>query len=389
MEEMPRVFEEYPNVSKPEASIECGARFKMLTKAQKQKYETLAKNDKLRYKKEIAESLAVGQGGVSGVAHLANVAASLPNDIEGTGSTSLKSQSDAEEGEEEEAVATPMKPEAPLVETNEIEQEINHWSPQGVQVPTKVAYDAMVDSNPYYVEEEAWRYHNPPLPPREGTIDENSDEKQLFTYVSHEELRPLPPPPPLPTRFPNSQFCRWTFDEDTRVLHADFRRTDGDAVITLEDEKFLLEMYERDDITVVSEGLATGLDREKWTLDYLSRVAGDEYFHKFRRFDKLDPEEAVLKPKKSTKSSRIEPAEDKNTHGEVDKCLSMKVKDFVAYLRTRSEVLDPDGLGDAKSTEFAFKVGCAVQLPIVSLFVSSKHFVTHLIFCVSLKSVGP
>ena len=353
---MPRVFEEYPNVTKAEASTECAARYKMLSKAEKETYETLAKNDKLRYKKEIADSLA--EGGVGAISNIASIAAMSTNGHIGTGSTSVKSQSDIEE---EDVAVTPKKSPTLAAATNEIEQEINHWSPQCVQVPTQTTYDAMVDSKPYYVEEEAWRYHNPPLPPREGTIEEQAGEKQLFTYVSHEELRPLPPPPPLTTRFPNSQFCRWSFDEDTRVLHADFRRSDGDAVVTLEDEKFLLEMYEKDDITVISEGLATGLDREKWTLDYLSRVAGDEYFHKFRRFDKHDPEADALSTKKSARNGRAESVEDKNAHGEVDKCLSMKVKDYVAYLRTRGEALDPDGVGDAKSPEFAFKVGLATS----------------------------
>ena len=333
---MPRVFEEYPNVTKAEASTECAARYKMVPKAEKEKYEKLAKADKLRYKKELSENVAQAGGG------------GMDMDM---GTMATRNQM--------EDKGTPKKVPAPSVDsndTNEIEQELNTWSPEAVQVPPQMTYDSMVDSKPYYVEEEAWRYHNPPLPPREPNPDEQADEKKLFTYVSHEELRPLPPPPPFPTRFPNSQFCRWSFDEDTRVLLEDFRRTDGDAVVTLEDEKFLLEMYERDDITVISEGLATGLDREKWTLDYLSRVAGDEYFHKFRRFDKHDPEEAAakLKPKKSTKNT--EPAEDKTAHGEVDRCLSMKVKDYVSYLRCRGEALDPDGQIDEDSVNFAFKV---------------------------------
>ena len=158
------------------------------------------------------------------------------------------------------------------------EKDINGFSPAAVEVPPQVSYEEMKDPNEFYVEETAWRYHNPPVPPppTKAALPATPVEPKHFPYVSHEELRPLPPPPPLPAAFPNTNHCRWSFDEDTRVLYADFRSASGEVVVTLEDEKFLLEMYERDDITVVSEGLVSGLDKEKWNLDYLARVAGDE-----------------------------------------------------------------------------------------------------------------
>lgn len=186
-------------------------------------------------------------------------------------------------------------------EDQEMERAINGWSPEAVKVPAMKEYSEMVDKNKYYVEETAWRYHNPPLPST-GGLEDNEREKPgklVMVSVGPEELRPLPPPPEPPEDFPNTKYCRWSYDSDTRVLLADFRpiEKDGELVITLEDEEFLLKMYERDDITVVSDGLFSGLDPDKWTLDYIRRVAGDQYYHRFRRFDIVKEEEAKGKKK--------------------------------------------------------------------------------------------
>lgn len=114
-------------------------------------------------------------------------------------------------------------------------KDINSWSPAKVQVPSQVAYEEMKDPNSFYVEETAWRYHNPPVPlaPTRAAQQPEKIDVKHFPYVSHEELRPLPRPPPLPTAFPSTPFCRWSYDEDTRVLHADFRRPSGDVFVTL------------------------------------------------------------------------------------------------------------------------------------------------------------
>jgi len=355
---------EFPQATKAEASTECQARFKMLTKEQREKYELMAKHDKIRYKNEYAQNVAAAGGDDTNV----NPKTTIRPHIIDRNSTPKKPPS------------VPLSQHHP-VPVEEIEAQMNEWSPSAVEIPDQSTYKA--DSNPYYVEEEAWRYHNPPLPEENAAVeatseetkedekedkrddekdhdrdDEKQGEKKLFAGVSHDDLRPLPPPPPLDlNRFPNTNFCTWTFDDDTRVLHADFRRQDGaDVCLTAKDEKFLLEMYERDDITVVSEGLAASLDRQKWTLDYLSRIAGDEYYHKFRRFDKANPEQEAIRPK--TKASSIDEQREsgKMDHAEIDTCLSMKVKDYVNYLRHRGECLDPDGQIGEKSVAFSFKV---------------------------------
>eukprot|EP00804_Cyclotella_cryptica_P018162 CCRYP_005924-RA/>CCRYP_005924-RA protein AED:0.73 eAED:0.76 QI:0/0/0/1/0/0/2/0/209 len=63
--------------------------------------------------------------------------------------------------------------------------------------------------------------------------------------VSYDQLKPLPPPLPLP-KLPSMGYCTWTYDNNTRVLFADFRvsplanHDDGKLYVTREDEKFLL-----------------------------------------------------------------------------------------------------------------------------------------------------
>jgi hypothetical protein len=50
------------------------------------------------------------------------------------------------------------------------------------------------------------------------------------------------------------------------------------------DEIFLLHMMEKDDITVISEGLADTINPSLWKYDYIDGCIGSEYHHKFRSF---------------------------------------------------------------------------------------------------------
>jgi hypothetical protein len=163
------------------------------------------------------------------------------------------------------------------------------------------------DPNRLYVEEDAWKYHNPPL----------------GGAVSPQNLPALPEAPPLPT-FPNTGECKWTFDLHTRVLLADFR---GRTEITVTDEHFVLLMMERDDVTLVIEGLGEGLD--DLALRNIREQLGDEFYHKFRRFDQAGP----------------------NEYREVDGMLSMRVTKFMEYLERRRESLNRDqAVDDPKSS---------------------------------------
>jgi hypothetical protein len=174
------------------------------------------------------------------------------------------------------------------------------------------------DPNEFYVEETAHIYHNPPFP------------SELTNGVTIEDLRPVPPPQPLPI-FPQTNYCQWSFDEKSRVLIADFTPSEGEDgkqqqqqfVMTTEDSKFLFEMYERDDITVISRGLLnlSIVDPSLWSLDYVSRCVGREFYHKFRRFDR------VINPE------RME------VYNEMDTLYSMRFEDFVQYCDLRKTYL--------------------------------------------------
>lgn len=158
-------------------------------------------------------------------------------------------------------------------------------------------------------------YHNPPYP------------SKWTNGVSIEEIRPIPPPPPLP-EFPNTGSCRWTFDEESRVLIADFSNlAEGDPnnrILTVVDTKFLFEMYERDDVTVISRGLLnlSKVDPSLWSLDYMRRCVGREYYHKIRRFDR------------SIDSQGVE------TYSEMDALYSMRFGEYVQYCDQRRSYLE-------------------------------------------------
>jgi hypothetical protein len=196
------------------------------------------------------------------------------------------------------------------------EQDVAKASQNGQDSPP--SYDYKVDPNQYYIEESAYIYHNPPLPTRkEGRAEEKAG-------VPFKELRPIPPPPTNFPPLPDTGYCKWSWDEPSRVLLAAFSESEAPTLSTMDivDEKFFLEMLERDDITVISAGLVSPakLDHSIWNLEYISHVLNDEYCHKIRRFD-TDVVNGVPKCV------------------EKDKMISMKPCDYVQYIRQRRRVL--------------------------------------------------
>lgn len=407
---MTDIFKEFPLLTLAEAATECAARFKLISKEEKQVYKAMATEDKYRYMKELEEFQQK-----SGVAAGNVVSKDKEKTVSGT--SAAKEEGTTEKGDD----IKNMDIEKTVNDTKEEEDDDDiAWTPTApVPLADLPKYSEMMDPHDHYVEEQAWRYHNPPLPPFQDFVPVRSGKGEAppvqqpelphDAYVLPEDLRPLPPAFPLP-ELPKTSFCKWHFDEDCRVLYADFRRPNGgDVVVTEEDEEFLLKMFERDDITVVSEGLVSGLDKDKWTLDYISKVNGDEYFHKFRRFDREGNNvDTKVTSKKNADSSPTEEStsngavvkleepvaidgdtgagtakdSDKETeskddqkagttgiaedtgketeskdeplidvrHIEVDKCLSMKVSDYVEYLKRRKSCLR-DGVN---SLEFTF-----------------------------------
>jgi len=190
--------------------------------------------------------------------------------------------------------------------------------------PPANTYHYKKDPNSVYVEEEAEVYHNPPLPSNVGD------------GVPTNQLRGIPPPPDVPRSIlPKSGHCRWTFEEATRVLNADFSVSQK---LDVADEIFFYRMMERDDVTVISTGLfskpgfkrTAALDPELWNSKYIGEILHREYHHKIRRFDIVD-------------------VEGRSKCVERDAMLSMTAMDYDQYVQKRERVLQ--GL----DTEKAFR----------------------------------
>jgi hypothetical protein len=198
----------------------------------------------------------------------------------------------------------------------------------------------------YYEEESAWRFCNPKLPEEETKSNQKVSPENLTELrgggalpslsvpVSPNDLPPLPPAAPMPT-LPNTRFCYWSFDEESRVLFADFRvsscRTaeeEGEGggrcgiKIVREDEVFLFTMMERDDITVISQGLADEINSSLWSREYIEGVTGSVYHHKFRAFETMFREDGSISEQTREKEGWY----------------SMKFADYFQYLDRRRSV---------------------------------------------------
>jgi hypothetical protein len=83
-------------------------------------------------------------------------------------------------------------------------------------------------------------------------------------------------------------------------------------------------MYERDDITVISDGLLRKQDVREgkcWGRNYMIAASNDTPYHKFRRFDSIDNEDGT------------------KTVKEVDEFLAMKLEPYFAYIDQRAQVV--------------------------------------------------
>ena len=168
------------------------------------------------------------------------------------------------------------------------------------------------------------------LPARRSTAKSKS-----FVEPGSVKLDPLGETNALPV-FPNTGRCEWSFDDTSRVLLAKFSFDCSDTMHPV-DQQFLLQMMERDDVTVISEGLVNDLDPAMWDLQFISGVAGHEYCHKIRRFSRQVVDESKL----------VAPGDEAEggakrycvTHKEEDGYVSMKLSDYIAYLDKRAAAL--------------------------------------------------
>ena len=204
---------------------------------------------------------------------------------------------------------------------------------------------APLNNGNYYEEESAWRFHNPAFPQSSmeqlTPLGNDSNNIYMSAPVSPAKLLPIPPPPPL-QQLPSTGYCTWSFDEDSRVLLANFRDTNNyrekrNIKVSRPDESFLFGMMERDDITVISEGLADSLDSSKLSREYIEGCIGNEYHHKYRGFETVSLENGLGNPPIE------EPKEKPGWY-------SMKVSDYFQYLDQRQSLKNAR-LGDSKENE--------------------------------------
>ncbi|KAK1736014.1 hypothetical protein QTG54_013150 [Skeletonema marinoi] len=108
-------------------------------------------------------------------------------------------------------------------------------------------------------------------------------------------------------------------------------------------------MMERDDITVISEGLADEISASLWTKEYITGCIGSEYHHKFRAFQKKSRTVAT----KDDSTSTIE------YHEEQRGWYSMKVASYFDYLEKRRSVQDKQqeesDISDGSEKMFSFE----------------------------------
>jgi hypothetical protein len=136
--------------------------------------------------------------------------------------------------------------------------------------------------------------HAPPPVPTESEhlheflkgdyIEELAFHHYREPYVKDEDLDqlgPLPPPPSEIPRPPHHCSITWTYDPKTRVYLGDFSSV---AIIPKDQKWFLGSLMERDDITVICEGLYKKFTDVKKFLYLLGCKFGHHRYGKFRRF---------------------------------------------------------------------------------------------------------
>ena len=163
----------------------------------------------------------------------------------------------------------------------------------------------------YYIEEIAWRSFGNAVP-ASYHADYGGD------------LLPLLPPAPL-SEFPQTGYCTWTFNEQSRVVLGCFQNEGEFVGVKDEDREFLFNMMERNDITVITEGHADELNHDVWSLEFIKKRVGTVYHHNFRRFKRQ-----LLAEESPCQTTLYE---------EIDGYLTMKVADYINYLLKRSAAI--------------------------------------------------
>jgi len=187
----------------------------------------------------------------------------------------------------------------------------------------------------------------------------NAGAKKVEVDLRFDGIEALPEAPPLPN-FPNTGYCDWSFDLECRIVLAKFDVGNDKPTMTSEDESFLLQMMERTDIAMVSEGLFDSMDPSLWDLDFISSRAGDKMFHRFRNFqtvlmgqDAFDAKRFGLKLERG--AGQDDDSEPDFAHCiEKDGDISMTVGDHVRYLQQWEKVEEARSSGQEECYTFAY-----------------------------------
>lgn len=105
-----------------------------------------------------------------------------------------------------------------------------------------------------YCEETAFLFHDAPF-----SADQVDGEEAV------DDVKHLPPPPPFPTEedLPKNGSALWFLDPTKRLVLGNFSNA---TTVCNADRDFLGSMMERDDVTVVSEGLYVPGEKEMWSM---------------------------------------------------------------------------------------------------------------------------
>ena len=118
---------------------------------------------------------------------------------------------------------------------------------------------------------------------------------KFFGYDETSPPTPLPrveDPPPLPRvedpppspKIPEHLISKWEYVEESRVLLGDFKHL---ASIPKPDKEFLLSMMERDDITVVTEGIVGNFGDSEVPLGSIATPLHRHSYHDVLRYDRI------------------------------------------------------------------------------------------------------
>ena len=161
-------------------------------------------------------------------------------------------------------------------------------------------------------------------------------EELTYHYLGHKakytdnelaNLEPLKDPWDFVLRAPKlNDGVEWRYDEEQRIVTVDFSKV---TVINEKHKLYLAEIMERDDITVISDGLVRPVDDLLHVLDCFERENKDTPFGYIRQFN------------------RIVTGEDETYEEVSDGHLTMAVSDYVEYIRILT--------GDHPDKPFSYK----------------------------------